>query len=174
MASLYELNTQLKAIDDLLVANENPETQEILESAKEQLNQDIETKMESILQYMADCDGKIAQYKEEIARLQAKVKSLSNKKDFLKTLCHNHLIETGVQKAEYGTYTLSIAKTPAKVVLTDDAEALLPEQYFTITKTPNKTAIKEAMTDGELFVMVGDNKITLAKLDTTGTVLRIK
>lgn len=174
MTSLYELNTQLKAIDDLLVANENEETLEILESAKEQLNNDIESKMLSIVQYMNDCDWKVDQYKKEIARLQKKVKSLTNKKEFLKTLCKNHLIETGVQKAEYGTYTLSIAKTPAKVILTDDAETLLPDQYCTITRTPNKTAIKEAMTDGELFVQIGDKKITLATLDETGTTLRVK
>lgn len=174
MASLYELNSQLQAIDDLLVANEDTETQEILESAKEELLKDIDSKMVSICQYMNDCDGKVAQLKEEIARLQKKVKSLSNKKEFLKNLCKYHLVENGIQKMDYGTYTLSIAKTPAKVVLTDDAEALLPDIYCTITRVPNKTAIKEAMTDGELYVKIGDKKITLATLDDSGTTLRVK
>lgn len=174
MSSLYEMSEQLKAIDSLLVANEDAETQEILESAKEELLQDIDTKMESIIQYMNDCDSKIAQCKEEKARLDAKIKSCTNKKEFLKTLCKNYLIERGTQKAEYGTHTLTVSKTPAKVILTDDAEMLLPDQYCTITRTPNKTAIKEAMTDGELFVQVGDKKVVLATLDETGTTLRVK
>lgn len=174
MSSLYELNAQLKAIDDLLVANENEETLEILESAKEQLLQDIDNKMVSIVQYMNDCDGKIAQCKEEIARLQKKIKSLSNKKDFLKTLCKNHLIEKGLQKAEYGTYTLSVAKTPAKVVLSDDAEALLPDNLCTITRVANKTNIKDAMVDGKLSVVVDGHEVVLATLDETGTTLRVK
>lgn len=174
MSSLYELNSQLQAIDDLLVANENEETQEILESAKEQLLQDIDSKMVSIIQYMNDCDGKVAQIKEEIARLQKKSKSLANKKEFLKTLCKNYLIERGTQKAEYGTYTLSVSKTPAKVILTDDAEVLLPDQYCTITRTPNKTDIKSAMVDGKLVVNVDGRDVVLATLDETGTTLRVK
>ena len=174
MSSLYELNSQLQAIDDLLVANENEETQEILESAKEQLLQDIDNKMVSIIQYMNDCDGKVAQIKEEIARLQKKSKSLANKKEFLKTLCKNYLIERGTQKAEYGTYTLSVSKTPAKVVLNDDAEMLLPDSLCTITRTPNKTDIKSAMVDGKLVVNVDGRDVVLATLDETGTTLRVK
>lgn len=174
MASLYEMNEQLKAIDDLLAANENEETLEILESAKEQLLQDIDSKMVSIIQYMNDCDAKVAQYKEEIARLQKKSKSLANKKEFLKTLCKNVLIERGTQKAEYGTFTLSVAKTPAKVVLNDDAEMFLPDSLCTITRTPNKTDIKSAMTDGKLVVNVDGKDVVLATLDETGTTLRVK
>lgn len=171
--TLYDMDEQMKAIEAILVANEDPETEEILENAKTALNQDIENKMESILKYKADCDGKIDTIKNEIARLQKKAASLTKKSEFLKNLCYDHMMTTGRQKADYGTWTLTVAKTPAKVVLTDDANALLPDCYCTITRTPNKTAIKEAMTDGELFVQIGDKKITLATLET-GTTIRIK
>lgn len=173
MTTLYDMTEQMKAIEAILIENEDPETEEILENAKIALQQDIENKMESILKYKADCDGKIDTIKNEIARLQKKASSLTKKSEFLKNLCYEHMINTQRQKADYGTWTLTIAKTPAKVVLTSDAEVLLPDQYMTITKTPNKTAIKEAMTDGELFVQVGDKKITLATLET-GTTIRIK
>ena len=173
MTTLYDMDEQMKMIEAILIANEDPETEEILESAKVALEQDIENKMESILKYKADCDGKIVTIKNEIDRLQKKAATLSKKSDFLKNLCYEHMIATERQKADYGTWTLTIAKTPAKVVLTSDAEALLPDQYCTITRQPNKTAIKEAMTDGELFVQVGDKKITLATLES-GTTIRIK
>lgn len=167
------MNEQMKAIEAILVANEDPETEEILENAKIALQQDIENKMESILKYKADCDGKIDTIKNEIARLQKKAVSLAKKSEFLKNLCYEHMIATERQKADYGTWTLTIAKTPAKVVLTDDAVAFMPDEYMTITKTPNKTAIKEAMTDGQLTVNIGNKKITLATLET-GTTIRIK
>ena len=137
------------------------------------LEQDIEHKMESILKYKAECDANIVAIKNEISRLQKKAETLSKKSDFLKNICYEHMQSTGKQRANYGTWTLSIAKTPAKVVLTDDAETLLPDCYCTINRVPNKTAIKEAMTDGELFVQIGDKKITLATLET-GTTIRIK
>ncbi len=173
MPSLYELDEQLKTIDFILTSNEDPETEEILENAKIALEQDIENKMESILKYKADCDAQVNAIKNEIARLQKKASSLNKKSDFLKNLCYDYLVSNGIQKADYGTWTVSIAKKPASVVLTDDAEALLPDCYCMISKVPNKTAIKAAMTDGELFVQVGDKKITLATLEQ-GTTIRIK
>ena len=173
MTSLYEMDEQLKSIDCVLSENEDAETAEILEAAKAELEKDIESKMESILRYRADCDGKIVAIKAEIDRLNKKIKSLSKKNDFLKNLCYSHLISTGKQKADYGTWTLSIVKKPASVKLTDDANALLPDCYCTISRTPNKTAIKEAMTDGELYVQVGDKKIILATLEQ-GDTIRIK
>lgn len=171
--NLYDMDEQLKSIETILTANEDPETQEILENAKIALEQDIENKMESILKYKAECDSRIVAIKNEIERLQAKIKPLSNKSEFLKNLCYEHLISTNKQKANYGTWTLSIVKTPAKVVLTDDADSLLPDKYCTVTRQPNKNAIKEAMTDGELFVQIGDKKITLATLEQ-GNTIRIK
>lgn len=174
MTTLYDMDEQMHAIESILIANQDPETEEILENAKIALEQDIENKMESILKFKAECDAKIVAIKNEIARLQKKTKSLSNTSEFLKNLCYEHMLRTHKDEPkEYGTWTLSIAKTPAKVVLTDDADALLPDQYFTITREPNKTAIKEAMTDGELYVKIGDKKITLATLET-GTTIRIK
>lgn len=173
MTSLYEMDEQLKSIDWVLSENEDSETAEILEAAKVELEKDIESKMESILRYRADCDGKIVAIKAEIDRLNKKVKSLSKKSDFLKDLCYSHMIATGKQKADYGTWTLSIVKKPASVKLTDDADTFLPDCYCTISRTPNKTAIKEAMTDGELFVKVGDKKIVLATLEQ-GDTIRIK
>lgn len=173
MASLYEMDEQLKAIDFVLTENEDAETAQILESARAELEKDIETKMESILKYMSECGSKINGIKEEITRLQNKVKSLTNKKDFLKTLCQQHLESNNIQKAEYGTYSLSIAKTPGKVVLADDAEMFLPDQLCIINRTPNKTAIKDAMVDGVLFADVDGKQVQLAHLET-GATLRIK
>lgn len=174
MTTLYEMDEQMKTIEAILIANQDPETEEILENAKIALEQDIENKMESILKFKADCDAKIAAIKNEIARLQKKTKTLSNTSDFLKNLCYEHMMTAHRDTpVDYGTWTLSIAKTPAKVVLTDDADALLPDCYCTITREPNKTAIKNAMTDGELYVKIGEKKITLATLET-GTTLRIK
>ncbi|MBO7715646.1 MAG: siphovirus Gp157 family protein [Methanobrevibacter sp.] len=173
MTSLYEMDEQLKSIDWVLSENEDAETAEILEAAKVELEKNIESKMESILKYKADCDAKVVAIKSEIERLTKKIKSLNNKSDFLKSLCYSHMITTGKQKADYGTWTLSIVKKPASVKLTDDADTFLPDCYCTISRTPNKTAIKEAMTDGELFVQVGDKKIVLATLEQ-GDTIRIK
>lgn len=173
MASLFELTGQLQTIDWLLSQNEDAETGEILESTRETLEKDIETKIEPICSYMSHCDGRIEYLKSEVARIQKQIKSAQNKKDFLKDLVKNHMISTNKQNAEYGSYALSIAKTPAKVVLMDDAERWLPDNLCTITRTASKTAVKEAMVDGKLVVNVDGNEIEIAHLETSEA-LRIK
>jgi hypothetical protein len=161
------------AIDGLLSACQDQETMDILESAKDQLVPEIETKMVSILNYIGDCTGRIDYLKNEINRLQAKVKSLTKKKDFLKDLAYQHMERTERSSAEYGTYTLSIAKTPAKVVLNEEELCWLPKDLCTTTVVPNKTAIKEAMIGGRLTVVVDGQEIELARMES-GTTLRIK
>lgn len=172
---LFELNEQLMAIDSLLAENINEETEEILESAKEELMKDIHTKMENILQYISHCKAQAEYYKSEEARIAKKRKTLENRVDWLKNMVYTQMKHEGKTKAEYGTYTLSIAKTPAKIVLTDDASELLPDHLCNITRTPNRSAIKEAMGDDtELALEVDGRLIVVAELDKTGESLRIR
>lgn len=173
MTNLYELDAQLMAIDGLLAQHQDEETQEILESARAELEPEIEAKMVSILTYVGDCTGRIDYLKKEITRLQAKVKSLTNKREFLKNLAHEHMIRTERVNAEYGPYNLTIAKTPDKVVINEEELCWLPRDLCITETRPNKTAIKEAMINGRLTVCVGDEEIEVAHLES-GTALRIK
>lgn len=80
-----------------------------------------------------------------------------------------------LQKAEFGTWNLSIAKTPAKVILTDDATELLPDSLCKITRIADKTAIKNAMgDDNELTVEIDGRLVVVAQMAEQGSTLRIK
>lgn len=175
MPSLYELNEQMLAIDRVLDDNTDPESLQILESAKEQLGKDIESKMENIIGYITECRGKVDYYKTEIARIEKKKKILENRIEWLKRMVFDQMKISGKTKAEYGTYTVMIAKSPEKVVLTEDADKWLPDNMCRITRLPNRTAIKEAMGDSkELKVIVDDREIIVARLETENENLRIK
>lgn len=185
MSSLYELNEQLQAIDELLTGSVDglletqlvdEESRLILEDSKNVLLAQIEGKLEHILEYIGDCKGRIDYLKSEEARLAQKRKSLERRIDFLKGLVMGQMKLNGLKKAEYGTYNVSIAKTPAKVVLTDDADFLLPDNLCTITRTPNKSAIKELIGEGKEYrVQTEDgDDVVLAYLDESGESLRIK
>ena len=56
--SLYELTDQLKAIDDILDNSTDAETNEILESAREEILSAIDNKCEHILAYQSDLKAK--------------------------------------------------------------------------------------------------------------------
>ena len=141
--TLYELDYNLRQLDALMTASQDETTLEILEDAKKILLQDIEEKAVDILTYMSDCSARAKHLKDEAERITNKAKALEKRAEFLKNLLKTHLQATGQTKATYGTYDVTLAKTPVKVVLTDDAEQLLPDSLCKIVRTPDKTAIKE-------------------------------
>lgn len=171
--TLYELDYNLRQIDSLLTAAQDEETLEILDDAKKVLQQNIEEKAVDILTYIGDCKARSQHLKDEATRIANKAKALDKRTEFLKNLLLYHMQSTGQNKATYGTYDITLAKTPDKVVLTNGEEQWLPDELCTVTRIPNKTAIKEHMVDGKLIANVDGQEIELAHLESTQTI-RIK
>lgn len=171
---LSEMNEQMLMIDSLLSENTDPETQEILGSAKEVLMKDIEDKIENILGYISECKAKSEYYKEEMERIAKKKKTLENRVDWLRKLIFDHMKLSGKVKGEYGTWNIYIGKSPDRVILTEDAEALLPDSMCRIKREADKTAIKGAMVDGVYRVSIDGKDVVLATLETGNEQLRIK
>lgn len=171
MAKLYELQDQLVAIDNILESNTNPDTQDILESAREELLQAIDGKVENILNFMSDCKAKAEQLKAEEERLCKKRKALENKSEYLKNMIYWLMKSNNQQKAEYGTYSCTIARTTPKVIIDD--ENLLPAQFIKTTISVDKVALKSAMTDGK-YVVSFDGVETQVAHTEENDCLRIK
>lgn len=171
--TLYELDYNLRQIDSLLTASQNPETLEILDDAKKVLLHDIEEKAVDILTYLGDCKARAKHLKDEAARIDKKAKALERRAEFLKGLIKQHLQATNQDKATYGTYDVTLAKTPDRVVIDQGEEQWLPDDLCTVTRTPDKAAIKERMVDGKLTAVVDGKEITLAHLESDETI-RIK
>ena len=172
---LYEIQEQLAQIDAILENNTDAETQEILESAKQEVLAVAGEKMESILDFVAELKARADYLKSEETRLAQKRKALEKKTDWLKNLMFGYMKSQNLQKAEFGTWNLSVAKTPAKVILTDDAEELLPDSLCRITRIADKTAIKQAMgDDNELTVEIDGRLVVVAQMAEQGSTLKIK
>ena len=171
--TLYELDYNLRLIDSMLAESQNEETTEILESAKETLIPQIEEKALDIVTYIQDCANKEQYLINEATRIAKKAKNLAARRKFLKSLLIDHLKRTNRLSAEYGTYTVALAKTPDKVVINEGEEQWLPDNLCTVTRVPNKTAIKDAMVDGKLLAEVDGKQITVAHMESD-TTIRIK
>ena len=170
---LYDLQDQLVQIDNILEANTNEETQEILESARDEVLKAIDGKVENILEFMSDCKAKVEYLKNEEARIAKKRKTLENKVEYFKNMLMWFMKTNGQDKAEFGTWNVSVAKTPAKVVL-DVEEDDLPAWFKKVSYTVDKTAIKEQMVNDKCFIQGIDGMpIQVAHIET-GETVRIK
>lgn len=171
--TLYELDYNLRQLDSVLSEAQDEETCAILEETRKTILDEIEEKAVTILTYMSDCEARAEHLMAESKRLAKKAKNLTVRRDFLKGLITEHLKQNNRSTAEYGTYTVTLAKTPARVVIADDAVALLPNHLCTITRTPSKEAIKALMTDGKFSVTIDGREVELAHLESSETI-RIK
>ena len=170
---LYDLQDRLMQIDNILADNTNEETQEILESARDKVLKAIDGKVENILEFMSDCKAKIEQLKSEEIRIAKKRKTLENKAEYLKGMLMWFMKTNNQTKAEFGTWNVSVAKTPDKVVLDID-EASLPSWCKKITYTADKTALKNQMIDGKAFIEGEDGKPLMIAHIESGETIRVK
>lgn len=157
---LYELQESLVNIDNILSNNTNEETQEILESAKEKLLKEVDGKLERILDFMSDCNGKVEQLKAEEERIAKKRKAIENKATYLKNMVYWFMKTNNQQKAEYGTYNCTIARTAPKLVIDD--EHWVPNEFIKTVVSVDKVALKNALTDGTYKVVVDGKEIQVA------------
>lgn len=171
--SLYELTDQLKAIDDILDNSTDAETNEILESAKEEILVAIDNKCEHILAYQSDLKAKIEQLKQEEVRIHAKKKVLENRVEYLRQMLIWYMKSHDKTNMSCGTYDLKLGKTSGKVVLDIDEEKV-PVYLKYVKYTLNKTAIKDAMVNGVCLVADEEgNPLQIAHMEETDA-LRIK
>lgn len=173
MTRLYDLQDQLVQIDNVLANNTNPETEEILESAKDELLKTIDGKIENILDYISDCKAKQEQLKAEEERLAKKRKTLENKTEYLKGMLMWFMKTNNQTKAEFGTWDVTVAKTAGKVVL-DINEESLPSWCKKVTYTADKTVLKAQMIDGKAFIEGEDGQPLMIAHIEEGESLRIK
>lgn len=165
---LYEMCDNLIQIDNILETNTDFESQQILESAKEELLTAINGKCENILDFIDDCKSKIDQLKEKEESLIKKRKSLENKIEYLKNMMLWYMQTNNKEKESFGDWDLSVAKSRGKVVF-DISEEEIPDCFKKWSFVVDRTALKEQMEDGKLIV----NGKPLAHIEET-TYLRIK
>lgn len=141
---LYEISDAIRAALDHIELDE--ETGEIL-SADElhAVEAEAAEKIEATALYLRELDAEAKAAKDEADRMLARVKSMQKRSDYLKAMLLDALHATG--KVKTGRVTVSIRTTKA-VEIAEGAD--LPEAYTTVktTVSPNKTAIKDALSAG--------------------------
>lgn len=138
MANLYQVRKEIEECFD-------EETGEVLDVDRLMaLNMDAEEKVESIVLFIKNLNADAAAYKAEKEAFAQREKTASNKVERLKKWLA-YALEG--QKFQTQRCAVSFRRTEAVEIVNEEA---IPEEFFNvkIEKTPNKTAIKEALKAG--------------------------
>ena len=153
MANLYEINHLIEQIlDSDLQANDelvNSETGEILNAGElvDQLELDMQTKIDNIACYIKNLNSDIDALKAEEKALAERRKHKENKVESLKKYLSSSLQYAGYNKFETPRCALSFRKSSSVEIA---AGTELSEEYMNvkITEEPNKKALMDALKNG--------------------------
>lgn len=145
--TLYNITNSIPAI---------MECEEITEEQRKELIEEITLELQrksgSIIGYIKNIDLTIEAMKSEEKRISEQRKALEKRLDHFKEYVKDCLNNNGITKVETGLGTISVAKSPISVEVTN--EAIVPDIYKTVKTTISidKKAIADNFkTTGELI-----------------------
>lgn len=148
---LYEITEQYQNIAELLANPEFHENPDVI-AALDAVQGDFNDKAINTVKAIKRVEGDIELIDNEIKRLQAMKKTRQNALDSVKDYLKRNMAETGIFKIECPLFKISYSERKDSAVELDESLFLdnnLDENLITVKITPNKTAIKKALTAGQ-------------------------
>lgn len=147
MASIYELTAEFNTLWALMEAGEISD--DVLKEVFENTQEELADKMEGYCKFIKNCQSDVAGIKAEIERLQDRKAVLENTIKRSKEAMKTALEASGGKPLTCGTFKVSLANNPPKMVFDDANVASIPKRYLIPTEpTIDKDAMKEALTNG--------------------------
>jgi len=150
--SLYNIQQEYISLAEQIIDNDGLLSEEM--EAALQINKDqLENKSQCYGFIVRQLEGECDMIDNEIKRLEAMKKSRGKTVDRLKESVSKAMQLYEIDKIETPTLKISFRKSESIEV---EEESLIDEKFMTVktTKTPNKTAIKEAIKNGEIVLGV--------------------
>ncbi|MFL8888659.1 siphovirus Gp157 family protein [Helcococcus kunzii] len=139
--SLYELD---KKFEDLI--NNYDEFNEEFFIKFNNLEIDRNTKLDNTVTFTKELDAENQMLKEEIKRLQERVKTNTSKKDRLIKNIDISMKLWGNQKIKTDKFSYTIQKNPVSVKILDNSK--VTDEYIRVKKEIDKQSIKDALKKG--------------------------
>lgn len=147
MSSLYDLTGQLLQLEEMIDAGEYDD--DILLDTWESIDAVFEDKADGYAKVIANMNATVDAIKVEEKRLADRRRTIENGIKRLKDNLQYAMIQADKPKFKTQLFSFNIQKNPAKVVIDDEAE--LDDAYITqtVTFSPNKEFIKDALKAGK-------------------------
>lgn len=147
MSSIYEIADRFNIILQMM---DDPDfDQDALNDTFEAIDGEFEDKADNYARIMKNMEGDIEALKNEIKRLSDKKATLENNIKRMKETLQVNMISTGKMKFKTDLFSFGIQKNAPAVIVDTDINNLPPEFLKFREPEVNKTAIKEAIQNGE-------------------------
>lgn len=147
MSSLFDISQRYVNILELC---ENPEiTPEMLEESLQSMEGELNDKLENIVAFIRSLEGDVAVIDNEVARLQARKKTINNKISSLKAYMEDCLRMLDLKRVKTSLNTISIQNNPPSVNIVN--EDLIPNEFKSVEQVVkiDKKAILKAIKENK-------------------------
>jgi hypothetical protein len=110
----------------------------------ELLSDDFKEKAQKLAAYIREVEAEATAYDDEVKRLAERKRLLNASADRLKDYLRDNMEKTSISKIE-GLFKITLGK-PSQVVEVN--EATLPQQYFKVSVSPDKTELAKLLKQG--------------------------
>ena len=142
---LYNLTANYQQILDYIDNSEELD-ESLLIDTLESIDEAFEDKVISTAYVIKNNDADIETISNEIRRLQKLKQTKANANDRLKVYIKDNMLQLDKTKIKGDLFNVSVRNNAESVEILN--ESALPEDAFKVTRTPDKTAIKEALKNG--------------------------
>ena len=142
---LYNLTANYQQIADYIDSAEEIDEGLLLDTL-ESIDEAFEDKVISTAYVIKNNDADIETISKEIKRLQKLKQTKANANERLKGYIKDNMLQLDKTKIKGDLFNVSVRNNAESVEILN--ESALPEDAFKITRTPDKTAIKEALKNG--------------------------
>lgn len=143
MPHLYELTAQMKGLQAMM--DEGALDEQTMQDTLEGLETDIREKGEGVLLFIANLDGDIKAYNDEIKRLTDRKRTLDRNREWLVNYLRSNMEELGITKIECPVFTATLRNPVPMVEVYDEKE--LPMEYQTMVPASFKINKKQILDD---------------------------
>lgn len=159
----YEIAAIERAFADLLAAYPELEEDETLRADMLEGETDADFVLSRLLTEERDANSMSSAIGERIKDLQARKARSDKRKDAMRSLMLKLMKVGGITKRKLAEATISVGKGRDSVEITD--ETLIAPRFMRVVKSPDKTAIKEALDAGRVVkgaaIKTGDETLSV-------------
>ena len=147
MNTLYDITLQYREMLEKMLdtASEDGEVDEQVMHELAQAQDALEIKAENCAAMYLEIDSEVERIKKFEGKIKTRRERLQNRRDRLKEYIDRNLTAAQIERIEGEFVNISYRKSE-KVEIDNEAE--IPEEYWRVTKEPDKTAIKQALKAG--------------------------
>lgn len=142
---LYNLTANYQQIADYIDSTEELD-ESLLIDTWESIDEAFEDKVISTAYVIKNNDADIETISNEIKRLQKLKQTKVNANDRLKGYIKDNMLKLDKTRIKGDLFNVSVRNNAESVEILN--ESALPEDAFKVTRTPDKTAIKESLKNG--------------------------